>query len=36
MREVAANKMPLQILSEVVHEKIAASVYQGAPAAFWH
>ena len=25
-RAIASNKMPLQILSEVVHEKIAASV----------
>jgi hypothetical protein len=25
-RAIAANKMPLQILGEVVHEKIAASV----------
>ena len=25
-RAIATNKMPLQILSEVVHEKIAASV----------
>ena len=25
-RAIAANKMPLQILSEVVHEKIAASI----------
>jgi hypothetical protein len=25
-RAIAANKMPLQILGEVVHEKIAASI----------
>jgi len=25
-RAIAANKMPLQILDEVVHEKIAASI----------
>jgi hypothetical protein len=25
-RAIAANKMPLQVLGEVVHEKIAASV----------
>jgi hypothetical protein len=25
-RAIAANKMPLQILGEVVHEKITASV----------
>jgi hypothetical protein len=27
IRAAAANKMPLQILSEVVHEKIVASTY---------